>query len=40
MYATRSCDVIIEAAPNDEPLRSLNTAWITITVHLPLIQQC
>lgn len=40
MYATRSCNVIIEAAPNDVPLRSLNSAWITITVHLPLIQQC
>lgn len=40
MYATRLCNVIIEAAPNDVPLRSLNSAWITITVHLPLIQQC
>lgn len=40
MYATRLCNVIIEAAPNDVPLRSLNSAWIKITVHLPLIQQC
>lgn len=40
MYATRSCNIIIEASPNDVPLRSLNSAWITITVHLPLIQQC
>lgn len=40
MYATRSCNVIIEASPNDVPLRSLNSAWTTITVNLPLIQQC
>lgn len=40
MHATHQCNAMIEAALKDVFLCSLYWAWITITVHLPLIPQC